>query len=150
MLGNFPASAGKTRERVAAMSNGTVLVVDDEPLIRWSIGERLQAEGYGVLEAESGLSAIEQFDKGVDLVLLDSGLPDVDGIAVLRHLTNRNPNARVILMTADAGIETAVESMKLGAFPRVQKPFLLDEIVALVRRTCTEVAPQPTGKLRIA
>jgi DNA-binding NtrC family response regulator len=94
-----------------------------------------------VLEAESGLSAIEQFDKGVDLVLLDSGLPDVDGIEVLRHLTNRNPDARVILMTADAGIETAVESVKLGSISRVHKPFLLDEIVGLVRRTCTEVTP---------
>lgn len=132
------------------MSNGTVLVVDDEPLIRWSIGERLRADGYEVLEAESGLSAIEQFDKGVDLVLFDCGLPDVESIAVLRHLTNRNPGARVILMTADAGIETAAESMKLQCFPRVHKPFLLDEIVALVRRTCTEVAPQARGKLRTA
>jgi two-component system response regulator AtoC len=132
------------------MSNATVLVVDDEHLIRWSIGERLQAEGYGVLEADSGLSAIEQFDKGVDLVLLDSGLPDVDGIAVLRHLTKRNPNAHVILMTTDAGLETAVESMKLGTFPRANKPFLLDEIVALVRRTCAEVSPQRRGELPTA
>lgn len=132
------------------MSHATVLVVDDEPLICWSIGERLQAEGYEVLEAENGLSAIEQFDKGVDLVLLDSGLPDIDGIAVLRHLTNRNPNARVILMTADAGIETTVESMKLRSFPRVHKPFLLGELVALVRRTCAEVSPQRRGKLPTA
>lgn len=134
----------------AEMSGPTVLVVDDEPLIRWSIGERLRAEGYEVLEAADGHAAVALFGRGVDIVLLDSKLPDVDGIAVLRHLTDRDPNVRVILMTADAGLESTTEALTNSGFPRANKPFLLDEIVALVKRPAAEVFPHSRGKLRTA
>jgi DNA-binding NtrC family response regulator len=132
------------------MSRTTVLVVDDEPLIRWSIGERLRAEGYEVLEAADGHTAVQMFERGVDIVLLDSKLPDANGIAVLRRLVERDPNVRVILMTADAGLESAADAMKHAAFPRANKPFLLDEIVSLVKHTASEVFPHTGGKLRTA
>ena len=68
------------------MPNATVLVVDDEALIRWSLTERLKSEGYNVLEAETGRAALEQVGEGVDLVLLDYRLPDTDGVSVLRKI----------------------------------------------------------------
>ena len=67
------------------MPKATILVVDDEPLIRWSLSERLKSEGYAVLEADTGRSALEKLAEGVDLVLLDYRLPDTDGVAVLRR-----------------------------------------------------------------
>jgi two-component system KDP operon response regulator KdpE len=132
------------------MARTTILVVDDEPLIRWSIGERLRAEGYDVLEAPDGRTAVDLFERGVDIVLLDSKLPDLNGIAVLAQLLDRDPSARVILMTADAGLESAAEALRHSGFPRASKPFLLDEIVALVKRTASEIFPQTGGKLRTA
>ena len=116
------------------MANPTILVVDDEPLIRWSLAERLKSEGYEVLEAETGAAALEQLPEGVDLVLLDYKLPDTDGVAVLRKIKEFDQDILVIMLTAFASVETAVEAMKLGAYHFANKPFNLDEVVANVER----------------
>ncbi|MEX1128106.1 MAG: sigma-54 dependent transcriptional regulator [Vicinamibacterales bacterium] len=116
------------------MSNATVLVVDDEELIRWSLRERLKEEGYDILEAGTGREALEQFKSGVDLVLLDYRLPDTDGLAVLRELKTLDPDVLVILLTSFVNVETAVEAMKLGAFHFANKPFNLDDVAATVAR----------------
>jgi two-component system response regulator AtoC len=116
------------------MSKSTILVVDDEALIRWSLGERLKSEGYDVIEAETGAAALEKLSEGVDLVLLDYKLPDTDGVAVLGKIKEFDQDILVILLTAYASVETAVEAMKLGAYHFANKPFNLDEIVAVVER----------------
>ena len=116
------------------MPNATVLVVDDEALIRWSLTERLKAEGYDVLEADTGQAALEQLAEGVDLVLLDYRLPDTDGVTILRKIKELDPDILVILLTAYASVETAVEAMKLGAYHFANKPFNLDEVAAMVER----------------
>ena len=116
------------------MRNATVLVVDDEPLIRWSLAERLKADGCHVLEAETGAAALEQLADGVDLVLLDYRLPDTDGVTVLRKIKEVDPDILVILLTACTSVETAVEAMKRGAFHFANKPFDVDEVAATVRR----------------
>jgi two-component system response regulator AtoC len=116
------------------MPNATVLVVDDEALIRWSLTERLKSEGYHVLEAETGRAALDQLAEGVDLVLLDYRLPDTDGVSVLRKIKELDQDILVILLTAYATVETAVEAMKLGAYHFANKPFNLDEVAALVER----------------
>ena len=71
---------------LTTMPKATVLVVDDEALIRWSLTERLKAEGYEVLEAGTGHAAREKLPEGVDLVLLDYRLPDTDGVTILRQI----------------------------------------------------------------
>ena len=116
------------------MKKSKILVVDDESLIRWSLSERLKSEGYEVLEAETGSAALAQLAEGVDLVLLDYRLPDSDGVSILRKIKEFDQDILVILLTAYASVETAVEAMKLGAYHFANKPFNLDEVAATIER----------------
>ena len=116
------------------MPKATILVVDDEQLIRWSLAERLKSEGYETLEAGTGAAALEKLAEGVDLVLLDYRLPDTDGVTILRKIKEFDQDILVILLTAYASVDTAVEAMKLGAYHFANKPFNLDDVVTTVER----------------
>ena len=112
----------------------TILVADDEQLIRWSLSERLHADGLRVVEAATGHQALDRVREGVDLVLLDYRLPDLDGVTVLRHIKEHDPEVVVILLTAYATVDTAVEAMKTGAYHVANKPFNLDAVSDLVAK----------------
>src|SRR5436190_10442811 len=103
------------------MQTPTILVVDDEQLIRWSLATRLKEAGYRVLEAETGADALKQCREGVDLVLLDYRLPDADGLVVLKQIKEADPDILVILLTAHVSVDTAVEAMKHGAYHYANK-----------------------------
>jgi DNA-binding NtrC family response regulator len=116
------------------MPSPTILVVDDEQLIRWSLSNRLTDEGYRVLEAGTASEALKRSREGVDLVLLDYRLPDSDGLTVLKQIKEADPDILVILLTAYSSVDTAVEAMKHGAYHYANKPFNIDEIVLLVEK----------------
>ncbi len=114
------------------MSPATILVVDDEQLIRWTLRERLTAHGYDVVEAGSGADALAAFGDAIDLVLLDFKLPDTDGLQVLRQLKELQPTVPVILLTAFASIQTAVEAIKQGAYDYAKKPFEFEQLLLTI------------------
>jgi DNA-binding NtrC family response regulator len=116
------------------MSAARILVVDDEQLIRWTLKERLVAEGYEVVEAATGADALAAFGETIDLVLLDFRLPDTDGLVLLRQFKEQQPTIPVILLTAYASIPTAVEAIKQGAYDYAKKPFDFDELARTIAK----------------
>jgi two-component system response regulator AtoC len=140
---NFSAAAGDKSAPVYfhPMTRASILIVDDEALVRWSLKERLARDGHTIREAGTAAEALEQATD-VDLVLLDFKLPDSDGLTVLRKIKERQPDTLVILMTAYSTIENAVEAIKFGAFHYVNKPFNVDEVALLVDKALE------TGSLR--
>jgi CheY-like chemotaxis protein len=105
-----------------------VLIIDDEAHIRHMMRLTLEAAGYEVGEAADGLRGLEMCSTGVswDVVLLDQKMPGIDGIETLRRLREHAPATRVIMVTAFASIELAVDAMKLGATDFVRKPMTPD------------------------
>lgn len=101
-----------------------ILIVDDEENIRRMTRLTLEAAGYEVGEANDGVQGLEVYADGSkwNAVLLDQRMPGIDGLETLRHLKERNRAARVIMATAYASIELAVDAMKLGATDFVRKP----------------------------
>jgi DNA-binding response OmpR family regulator len=130
--GNSPVEGEKAAP--VARRVPTVLVLDDEGLIRWTMHEGLTQNGFRVLEAATGAEAIEiAKSRPVDLLLLDLQLPDMDGIAVLSRMREEGISCRAILMTAYGSPEVAEKALFLGARSCVAKPFDLDEMLLLIK-----------------
>ncbi len=111
----------------------TILVVDDEPNYQIVLSELLRDEGYEVFTADSGTAGLPIVrDTDLDLVLTDMKMPGMDGIEFLRKIKEFNKELPVILITAYAEVEKAVEAMHLGAFTYLAKPFSNEELLASV------------------
>jgi two-component system response regulator HydG len=118
-----------------------ILIVDDEPLMRLSMVDALEAVGYDVQAAASGTEGIEAIRlRDFDLVITDLRLPGADGLSVLKATKEKAPQTDVVMITAHGSVETAVGAMKLGAFDYITKPFQMDELLLIVERAGKVVA----------
>lgn len=112
-----------------------ILVVDDEPGMRDFLEIMLQKEGYVVETAPDGLNAIEKIENTLfDLCIADIQMPKMNGIELLRRIGQKSPETTVIMITAFASYETAIEAMKLGAYDYITKPFKIDEIKLVIKK----------------
>lgn len=111
-----------------------ILIVDDEALIRWSVGESLEAAGYSVVEAATAAEALAAIGNGngIGVVVLDLKLPDSNDLGLLRRIRSSVPQCRIILMTAHGTPEVLDEALRSGAFAVLTKPFDLSRLVQLV------------------
>jgi DNA-binding NtrC family response regulator len=112
-----------------------VLIVDDEPLIRWALGETLARCGHAVVEAGDAVTALRALAATpIDVVLLDYRLPDSEGLGLLQAIRRASPDAAIIMMTAFGTPEFAEDALELGAFAVIPKPFEVDDMSHLVSR----------------
>jgi|SRR5689334_11006039 DNA-binding NtrC family response regulator len=113
----------------------TILVVDDEPLIRWAVREGLESAGHAVVEAGSAREALASLGDGsgqATVALLDLKLPDSDDLTLLRRVLLTAPRCRVIMMTAHGTPEILAEAVRIGAFGTIAKPFDLTRMIGMV------------------
>jgi two-component system, OmpR family, KDP operon response regulator KdpE len=110
-----------------------VLVIDDEPPIRKLLRMGLTAQGYQVLEAPNGKTALELIAQGPDLVILDLGLPDVQGFDLLRTIRARNEQVPIVVLSSRGDEVAKVQALDLGADDYVTKPFGTEELLARMR-----------------
>ena len=115
----------------------SVLVVDDESGILDTLRILLRNEGFEVTTAQGGKAGLEQIRAGVhDLILSDVRMPQVTGLDILNAAREQDPMTPVILMTAQASLQSAIQAVNSGAFYYIQKPFSNDELVTILRRAC--------------
>jgi two-component system KDP operon response regulator KdpE len=110
-----------------------VLVIDDEPPIRKLLKMGLTTQGYQVLEATNGKTALEELAKRPDLVILDLGLPDVAGHDLLRTIRARNESVPIMVLSSRGDEAGKVQALDLGADDYVTKPFGMEELLARMR-----------------
>ena len=132
-------------------TGGHILVVDDEKPIRRLLRMYLDEGGYTVTEAADGAEALSKMrDGGIDLVLLDLMLPEIDGLEVCRRIRDDHPAVPVIMLTARDDEASRVTGLEMGADDYVTKPFSARELVARVKAVLRRVQGEPdaTGPLR--
>ncbi len=123
------------------MNQSSILIIDDEPLMRVSMVDALMAIGYEVQEASTGTEGLERLQAAeFNLVITDLRLPGVDGLKIVSACKEQWPNTEVIVITAHGSVDTAVHAMKGGAYDYITKPFSMDELLLSVERVCGMVA----------
>ena len=113
-----------------------LLLIDDEQSLVETLSVLLKREGFEVVSALTGTEGVEKFDETKpDIVLTDVRMPKMDGVEVLQTLRERNPHVPIVLMTAQASLQSAIQAVNLGATHYVQKPFVNEELLAILRRS---------------
>ena len=121
-----------------------ILIVDDDAGDRAMLRGILSSAGHRVVEAADGEAALRQVSAGAfDVVLLDLKMPGMGGMEALRHIRQINPALPVLIMTAYATVETAVEAMKAGAYDYLSKPLDAEEVIDAVARTLARFHAEP-------
>jgi two-component system KDP operon response regulator KdpE len=110
-----------------------VLVIDDEPPIRKLLRMGLSTQGYEILEASNGKTALEKLSEGPALIILDLGLPDIQGHELLRTIRARNEAVPIVVLSSRGDEAGKVEALDLGADDYLTKPFGMDELLARLR-----------------
>jgi DNA-binding NtrC family response regulator len=111
-----------------------VLIVDDEQIMRESLTDWLEADGFQVSSAENGMDALRLIDdKQPNAAVVDIKMPGMDGVTLLRKIKEKNPETPVIMITAFATVDNAVKSMKDGAFDFITKPFPPEKLSNMLR-----------------
>ncbi len=117
------------------MKRYNVFVVDDERIIRVSVADELREAGCNVFEFSNAISAIQKMrDIDVDIIFTDVRMSEMDGIEFLRKIKNYNPNIYVVIMTAYSTVSVAVESLRLGAYDFLMKPFEMELVLMIYKR----------------
>ena len=120
------------------MTHGTILLVDDEVKIRRALGAALRDEGHEVVEASGAREAHRLLtQQPFDVLVVDNRMPEMTGLDLIRELSSsvaESERPQILMMTAHATIESAIEAMKLGACDYLQKPFEVDELIVVVGR----------------
>lgn len=128
-----------------------ILVVEDDPLLAESLVRALQQQGYGVGHARRGHDADDALlQHRYDLLLLDIGLPDIDGFEVLRRLRARADETPVLVVTAREAVDERVHGLDLGADDYLTKPFSLSELEARVRALLRRTRPALASRIVVA
>jgi len=138
-----PAAASETAPTLATGGAGraTILVVEDDAAMRAFLREVLEEEGHTVEVAAGGRPGVERVQQGgVDLVISDVKMPDLDGLDMLREIKAVTPSPHVITITAFGSIDTAIRAVKLGAFDYITKPFDVDQLNLSVQKALAERA----------
>ncbi|GBE06604.1 MAG TPA: response regulator [Nitrospirae bacterium] len=118
-----------------------MMVVDDEPIVGKRLKQIFEKAGYNTEVFTGGRSALEDLKKKkYDIVVTDLRMDDVDGIKILEEAREKNPDIKVIIITAYAEMETAKEAFKKGAFDFIAKPFKIDELKQVIARAEKELA----------
>jgi len=120
-----------------------ILVVDDEPPIRKLLRLGLTTQGYDVLEAPNGKTSLELLAKNPDLVILDLGLPDIQGHDLLRMIRARSESIPIVVLSSRGDEAGKVQALDFGADDYVTKPFGMDELLARLRAAVRRASPAP-------
>lgn len=121
------------------MEQAEILVVDDDRVFRENLAEVLTRERFKVTLAPDGESAVRLAAEGpFDILLIDMVMPGMDGIAAIGKIRETDKNIKIILITAFATVDNAVEAIKKGADDYIQKPFKMDELIMTMRRVLEE------------
>jgi DNA-binding response OmpR family regulator len=114
---------------------GRILIIDDEEALRFFTAEGLTQAGWSADEASSGETALAMLEKtNYDVILLDLRMGGMDGLAVMRQVKEQWPETMIIIMTAYASVDSAIEAVRQGAFDYLQKPCLVNDIIACADR----------------
>ncbi|HEY0708962.1 MAG TPA: sigma-54 dependent transcriptional regulator [Polyangia bacterium] len=135
-VGTHPAAGAGD---VTAPTRARILVVDDDPAMGEFLREELVHEGFDVEVAISGRAGIERVKQGgIELIVSDVKMPDLDGLDLLREVREVHPTPYVVTITAFGSIDTAIRAVKLGAYDYITKPFEIEQLVLVIQKALSE------------